>query len=67
MKQSTIKAAQYNGVMVFFILMRVSVKGKRTGIKMLEQFHTHTVENVSVFFYNVKTFYCNTQRARLRA
>lgn len=50
MKQSTIKAAQYNGVMVFFILMRVSVKGKRTGIKMLEQFHTHTVENVSVFF-----------------
>lgn len=49
-KQSTIKAAQYNGVMVFFILMRVSVKGKRTGIKILEQFYTPT-KCVSIFFY----------------
>lgn len=48
-KQSTIKAAQYNGVMVFFILMRVSVKGKRTGIKILEQFYTPT-KCVSIFF-----------------
>lgn len=48
-KQSAIKAAQYNGVMVFFILMRVSVKGKRTGIKMLEHFHTPR-KCVGIFF-----------------
>lgn len=49
-KQSTIKAAQYNGMMVFFILRRVSVKGKRTGIKMLERFHTPS-KCVSIYIY----------------
>lgn len=69
-KQSTIKAAQYNGMMVFFILRRVSVKGKRTGIKMLERFHTPS-KCVSIYIYiyfeYVKLFLCNMPCARLRA
>lgn len=68
-KQSTITAAQYNGMMVLFILGRVSVKGKGTGIKMLEQFHTPS-KCVTIFFFPpkyVKIFHCNMPYARLCA
>ena len=49
-KQPAIKAERYNGVMVFFILMRFSVKGKRTGIKILEQIHISS-KCVSIYIF----------------
>lgn len=55
-KQSTIKAAQYNGMMVFFILRRVSVKGKRTGIKMLKQFLTPSKCVSIIIFLNMSRY-----------